>query len=336
MRIQIVAPAPPGSTRGNRITATRWQTLLHELGHTVALRESFAAELATDCVMLLHARHSHASVLRVSEQQPRIPIMVCLTGTDLHIDFAPQAGSLVSTETKNRFQAVQQSLELADQIVLLEPQGVEKLSPAMRKKCRVILQSAETIPNPKPPPSDCFLVSVLGHLRPVKDPFRTALAARRLPTTSKIRVQHIGDALSNDMKTAAEKEARVNNRYSWLGGISHQQALENLAASHLTILSSQHEGAPSVISEAIVNKIPILASRIDATVGLLGTDYPGFFKVGDTQQLADLMLAAETQPDFLRRLKQAISPLVSKFSPQRERENWQSMLQSLGVTKSGR
>ncbi len=331
MRIQIVAPAPPGSTRGNRITAMRWQCLLRELGHAVELQETFAADRPTDCVILLHARHSHASVLSVSEQQPRVPVIVCLTGTDLHIDFAPQSSDSASREIQNRFQAVQQSLELADQIILLEPQGIQKLPQAMQKKCSVILQSAEPVTNPNVPPSDCFLVSVLGHLRPVKDPFRTALAARLLPPTSKIKVQHIGDALTDQMKLAAEKESRTNDRYTWLGGISHQQAMEQLAASHLTVLSSEHEGAPSVISEAIVNQIPILASQIDATVGLLGIDYPGFFAVGDTQRLATLLQAAETQPEFLDAIKRAMSPLISKFTPQRERETWKSVLQNVGV-----
>ena len=37
-----------------------------------------------------------------------------------------------------------------------------------------------------------FRVAVVGHLRPEKDPLRTAEAARRLPETSKIQVLHIG------------------------------------------------------------------------------------------------------------------------------------------------
>jgi hypothetical protein len=34
------------------------------------------------------------------------------------------------------------------------------------------------------------------------------------------------------------------------------------------------EGGANVISEAIVDGIPVIASRIDGSVGLLGAEYP--------------------------------------------------------------
>ena len=43
----------------------------------------------------------------------------------------------------------------------------------------------------------------MGHLRPVKDPFRAAFAARLLPDASRIRVTHIGAALTAGMADAA-------------------------------------------------------------------------------------------------------------------------------------
>jgi hypothetical protein len=36
-----------------------------------------------------------------------------------------------------------------------------------------------------------------------------------------------------------------------------------------------------LMSEAIAASVPIIASRIDGNVGILGTDYPGYFDVGD-------------------------------------------------------
>jgi glycosyltransferase involved in cell wall biosynthesis len=43
------------------------------------------------------------------------------------------------------------------------------------------------------------------------------------------------------------------------------------------------------ISEAAVAGVPVLASRMDDNVGLLGAGYPGYFPVGDTQALARLL-----------------------------------------------
>ena len=54
---------------------------------------------------------------------------------------------------------------------------------------------------------------MLGHLRPVKDPFRTAMAVRQLPPSSRIQVVHVGGALTDDMKTEADAEESTNPRY---------------------------------------------------------------------------------------------------------------------------
>ena len=65
------------------------------------------------------------------------------------------------------------------------------------------------------------------------------------------------------------------------------------------VLSSRSEGGANVISEAIVAGVPILASRMDGNVGLLGADYPGYFPVGDTQALARLLWRIEADAPFV-------------------------------------
>ena len=71
---------------------------------------------------------------------------------------------------------------------------------------------------------DRFTVCVLGHLRPVKDPFRTALAARLLPAESRIRVVHVGAALSEEMAELARAEAAENPRYRYVGELPRWKA----------------------------------------------------------------------------------------------------------------
>jgi glycosyltransferase involved in cell wall biosynthesis len=41
------------------------------------------------------------------------------------------------------------------------------------------------------------------------------------------------------------------------------------------------EGGANVVIEAVRSGVPVLASRIDGNVGLLGAGYDGFFPVGD-------------------------------------------------------
>ena len=106
---------------------------------------------------------------------------------------------------------------MADRFILLQPAGVEELSEHLRHKAWVIYQSITAPPGRFVPKKGVFELCVLGHLRPVKDPFRTAMAARRLPPSSRIQVVHVGGALTDDMKTQADAEASTNPRYRWLG-----------------------------------------------------------------------------------------------------------------------
>ena len=335
MRILIVAPVPPTSTRGNRITALRWQSLLQQLGCEVTIAESYQDDLPYDVLVALHARRSHAAIRRFRELQPQARVIVCLTGTDLHVDFQSANQHHRDATTRQNYRDVQDSLQRADLIVLLEPHGIAKLPARFRTQTRVILQSAEPAELAASPRNGEFLVTVIAHLRAIKDPFRTARAARQLPETSRIRVVQIGAALNPTMRLEAENEQRLNPRYQWIGPVPHAVAIGWLTQSQLTVLSSIHEGAPSVISEAVVNGIPVLASRIDACIGLLGSDYPGLFPVGDTQQLADLMSRAELDPAFLQQLNRAVRDRQYQFSRDRELQAWRDLLRELGLCESG-
>ena len=96
---------------------------------------------------------------------------VALTGTDLYSDARNGAD-------------VTRSLDLASRVVILQPEALTRLPERVRGKTRVIVQSAEAVPGPHPLRRRAFEVCQLAHLRPVKDPFRAAMAARLLPAES--------------------------------------------------------------------------------------------------------------------------------------------------------
>lgn len=318
MRILIVTPAERGSKKGNRITAERWARMLRRLGHSAKIATELSSA-SPEFLIALHAAHSAASVRKFRERFPGRPIVVALTGTDLHRQSGPTRETI-------------RSLKAADRIVLLEPAGGRKLDKRTRDKSVVIYQSATPIKRPPPPLKRCFEVSVLGHLRKVKDPFRTAKAVRLLPADSRIKVAHFGAALSASMKRQAEQETTSNPRYRWHGLVTHGVAMRRLARSCLTVLSSFHEGGPSVLSEAIVNDVPILSSKIDAAIGMLGADHPGFFECGDEVALAKLLQRAETDSKFYRRLLLAGKKKKPRFAPRRELACLRDLLKELIMT----
>jgi glycosyltransferase involved in cell wall biosynthesis len=118
-------------------------------------------------------------------------------------------------------------------------------------------------------------------------------------------------------------------RYRWLGEVPRWQARRLLARSRALVLSSRMEGGANVVSEAIAEGVPVLGSHIPGNVGLLGQRYPGYYPVGDTRALADLMRRAEADAVFYGRLVQWCAGLKPLVEPARERAAWKELLGEL-------
>jgi putative glycosyltransferase (TIGR04348 family) len=309
LKIQIVTPPLPHTLSGNELTAFRYARLLRSLGHRVGVDTSWGGQ-ACDVLIALHARRSHASIAEFAERYPDRPLIVVLTGTDLYRDI------------HSDLQA-QLSLRLAS---LLQAMGVLELPESMRAKTRVIYQSAPSLRARALPPTRTFRVTVVGHLRPEKDPFRTALAARQLPARSRTRVVQVGAALSDDMVRQAREEATANPRYRWLGPKHHWQARRLLASSHLTSITSVMEGSSNVLCEALASSVPVVASRISGLIGTLGDDFPAYFPFGDTDALAQLLERLEFDRAFYDRVREHCISKADLVRPERELTAWAGMM----------
>jgi putative glycosyltransferase (TIGR04348 family) len=322
MRIQLICPARAGTLHGNRVTAARWARILRGLGHRVRIAQSYDGG-SCDALVALHARRSAEAVLRFRRRYPGRPVVVTLTGTDVYRDLRR------SPKGSGR---AWRAVELATRLVVLQPLAARELPRRLRKKVRVIYQSAEKTRPRVRPRRDVFEVCVVGHLRAVKDPFRAARASRLLPAASRLRVLHLGTAMEPGMARRARAEERRNPRYRWLGGVSYERARRRLAGSRLLVLSSRLEGGANVISEAVVDAVPVVASRIPGTVGLLGGGYPGYFAVGDPagrDGLARLLARAESDPRFYARLKSWCARRARLFRAAQERARWRQLLREV-------
>ena len=160
VKILIVTPAPPGSRKGNRVTAIRWAQILRKLGHTVAIAENFARQRC-DLLVALHARRSAPSVAQFTNGSSGTPVILALTGTDLYSD--------IHTDP-----TAQLSLEQADRLIVLQPLGTAQLPEKFHDRVHVIYQSIRPPPGRFVPRKAVFDISVVGHMREVKDPFRAA------------------------------------------------------------------------------------------------------------------------------------------------------------------
>ena len=315
MRIRIVCPAAPGTRYGNRISAVRWARILRQLGHRLAIDTSYDGA-SCDLLIALHARRSAQAVFDFAELYPNKPVILAMTGTDIYRDI-------------HLYRTAQRALETATRLVVLQPLAIEELARHLRPKARVIYQSVEKTPGSPARSEHAFQVVVAGHLRTIKDPFRTPMAVRSLPAASRIRVVHAGAAMTEQMAHRARAEEQRNFRYRWLGEIPRWRVRRLIASSHLLVLSSQMEGGANVISEAIVDGTPVLASRISGSVGLLGADYPGFYRFGDTKALRSLLLRAEVDPPFYNELLRCGAKLSAIFRRERELAAWDHLIREL-------
>ena len=315
MRIQLVTPAPRHSRKGNRVTALRWARILRRLGHWVEIHRELSSG-PCDLLVALHARKSHASIARFRQLHPERPLVVALTGTDLYRDLpgSPEA---------------RRSMEWADRLVVLQRHALRALEPAMRDKARVIYQSARPTAARISRSRRTFDVCVIGHLRPVKDPFLAAHAALLLPPESRLLVLHAGAALTPEMEATARREMAANRRYRWLGELESWEVRRLMKRCHAMVLSSLLEGGANVVSEALVAGLAVLASRISGSVGMLGEDYPGFFEVGRVDELAALLDRCERQGDFLADLTARCEALAPRFDPATEKAAWRNLLEEL-------
>jgi putative glycosyltransferase (TIGR04348 family) len=315
MNISLVTPAARGSRAGNRTTANRWAAILRRLGHRVKVSTDYHGEPA-DLMVGLHAWRSADAIARFAAAYPDRPLVVVLTGTDAY------------RFIHSHRQTTLASLDAADHIVGLHPLVGNVLPERLRGKLRVILQSARPLQQ-RQPARRSFRVCFAGHLRDEKDPLRPALAARGLPSHSRIRVDAYGGAHTEHWAAAAQEEMRINPRYRWHGEIAHAALRRVYSRSHLLVLPSVMEGGANVISEAVMAGLPVIASDIEGSVGLLGADYPGYYPVENTAALRQRLLRAESDRGFYADLVAACAARRQLFTPQQEHAGWEKLLKDI-------
>jgi putative glycosyltransferase (TIGR04348 family) len=317
-RVVIVSPALADANNGNWQTARRWQKLLSP--HHARIVRQWPDDLAdNDQVMLaLHARRSADSVQAWHTQHGQRGLGLALTGTDLYRDIAH--------EPKAR-----QSLALARSLVVLQALGSASLPPEHRAKARVIFQSTRSRQTLNKTRRHLRVVMV-GHLREEKDPLTLMAAARLLPTDSGILIDHIGASLDAALGKAAQATQAQCPHYRWLGGLPHAPTLQRIQRAHLLVHASRLEGGAHVLMEAICSGTPVLASRIDGNVGLMGEDYAGYFEPGDAQGLTDLLMACRASADrsaLVAHLQHQCALRAPLFEPQAERAALHRWVQDL-------
>ena len=315
-RVLIVTPAAAKSNNGNWQTAWRWAGFLKR-DFEVAIDQSWRGA-PCDVLLALHARRSADDIAAWAQAQGLTRnvrrLGVVLTGTDLYRDIETDA-------------AAKRSLELARALVVLQEKGPDRLPAGLRSKTRVIFQSTTTRQTLAKTPRHLRVVMV-GHLRDEKLPQTLYQAARLLKPENGVLIDHIGDPLDADLAAQARATAAACPHYRWLGGLSHEATRRHIQRAHVLVHASKMEGGAHVVMEAVCSGTPVLASKMDGNVGMLGDNYAGYFEVGDAKGLAALLtqlrteqmsLNKGTQGRLYSKLMQQCAGRAALFAPETEK-----------------
>lgn len=318
LRIQICSGYPLESPKGNSVTAKRLASLFVQRGH-----DAFAVctdqPSPSDVFIGLHAFNTFPAACHFRTRCPDGSLLVLLTGTDIYGGFEGNQAAIATLS------------EIVDHFVVAHPNALSALPSQWTPKTSVIYPSV-SIPRspihlePQIPRQPYF--ACVGHLRPVKNPHLMFRALGFLEQDH-FRAYSIGAALDPEDGEMANRNQEVDSRYRWLTGLGQAAAIEWIRQATAMINTSFAEGGANVILEACRVETPVLATRIDGNVGLLGDDYAGYFPSDDARALSQLMQRCLADDAFRSLLKQQVMNRGALFTNRKEVEAWLDLIQTL-------
>ena len=228
--------------------------------------------------------------MRYRDLRPRAPLVVGLAGTDLYQDLPDVAGGAALARARHP----------AHGPAAARARGAAPRGPP---------QGARPRPVGPPRPRHAAAAGRLPRLPGGARPGGEGRVPRRGGGAAPARaIARAGRRTSARRSTPAPRPtpaARWRRTRATSGSESGVAARRSsiLAGSQLLVITSRLEGGSNALSEAVASGVPVLSTRIDGSVGLLGPMHPGLFPVGDAAALAGLLPRAEEDAAFLAALR---------------------------------
>ncbi len=316
MVISVFSPYSLTSPKGNTVTAQRLVWLLGNIGCRAVAVDQSSSIGNPDILIALHATRSLGATREYKKRKPDGQLWVYLTGTDVYA--ADQSSNDLA-----------QALSLADVILVSHSAIVQSVDLDFRHKCQLIpssvclpkLSQLEVSENSK---STDF--GFLGHLREVKNPFLMNRAMQIC--NGDLTAITMGSVLEPEYRALVLEWQQRDSRFQYLGNLAHSEALARLKQLDYSINSSFSEGGANAVAESIVLGTPVLASRIEGNIGLLGEDYIGYYECDNARSLANLMQRTMQDQGFREALQQQTVSLAKRFATINEQAALTQLLNS--------
>ncbi len=264
-------------------------------------------EFRPDVVHAFHARKGGAPYADVAGPEDP-PLVVTLTGTEIHLDLADPADARAVRRTLER-----SCLVLSHGRALAA--AAEREVPAIRGRTVIVPRAVELPPaDPRfdlrraaglPPDALVFLLPC--GLRRVKDPlFALAPLARLRRRFPAVAFVHAGHSLDPSLRSAVAAAARGSPWIRSLGEVPHGRMGSLLAGADVVLNTSLSEGLSNAVLEAMAAGRPVLASDIPSNREIVRHGRTGLlYAPGSERSFLRAAARLAGDPAFRRRLGRA-------------------------------
>lgn len=188
------------------------------------------------------------------------------------------------------------------------------VSEALAQRVRRLVQAADPIVIPNgvgpeffelDPPSrgDHFEVLFIGSLIPRKRPDLLVEALRTVPGA---RLTLLGDGPERPHLESMARAEGLSRRVRFMGQVAPERVLEYLSSAEAVVVSSEREGRPNALLEAMAAGRAVVVSDFDGAAEVVEDGVSGLmFPRGDADALAARLRSLQEDPAMARRLGQA-------------------------------
>ncbi|WP_183045437.1 glycosyltransferase family 4 protein [Microbacterium sp. AG238] len=176
-----------------------------------------------------------------------------------------------------------------------------------------------------PPPAERTSMVWVGRFEATKDPLLAIHAMSSLPPDYQLTMIGGGSLLEHARTTV--DDLGLAERVRIIGPVSKQEVAERLRSSELLLMTSQHEGFPRAVVEALASGLPVVTTAGGEPNGLVREAYNGTrISKRSAAAVADAVLRAAwlTQNDARESVAQlsASSLVPYVLTPSRTQETW--------------
>lgn len=297
--------------------------------------EHLQDHLANKSYAVVHAFHlSHFGRLLVKVPGlRRYPLVLTITGTDIHVDLEQQQALAFST-----LQAISACVVFNPAFV---PTLTSLLKDAQRPRIEVIAQGVDLPPGPPLHRSvldlsenDVVFLMPTG-MRPIKN-IEMALDGldKLVQEDNRVKLLLMGPILEPHYGAWILDRLKHLPWASYLGEIPHDHIAGVLSTGDIVLNCSQSEGQPQAALEAMSLGIPAILSLVPGNIGILEEGKQGFYASG-VHDFVEKCRVLLNNPDLRRRMGLAARNLVRRsFNPEVEVKQHIQLYQSILLHES--